>query len=125
MREMRRRDERRTETMEVRCAVRFIGDLFEPEPARWGLRGDPRAWRALKEKLTGTPLPATVEETKGVLLAAFKSVVGVELLDTSAPERVFCEALAHAGMSTGWVHLVTWREVLLPLLLERWSQAVA
>ena len=25
-----------------------VSDLFDPEPQRWGLRGDPYLWRALR-----------------------------------------------------------------------------
>ncbi|WP_173096692.1 hypothetical protein [Actinomadura verrucosospora] len=96
----------------------MMNQLFEERPEQWGLRGDPYVWEALQERLRGTPVPAEAGEVEGLLLDAFRAVVGVDL--TTAPEEaVYREEFAHGGMSSGSVHLPTWRERLVPLLVRR------
>lgn len=88
------------------------------EPEGWGLRGDPYVWAALREYLAGVPLPddeVTLEES---LFSAFTAVVGSDLR-TEPAERVYREEFAHGGMSSGHVHLPTWRDSLIPLLVSR------
>ncbi len=93
-------------------------DLFDPEPVRWGLRGDPWVWRAMSEQLTGTYLPPSVGEVERLLKATFDRVVAVDLA-TEPAHWVFRDEFAHGGMSSGSVHLETWRVELLPTLLDR------
>ncbi|MER7515554.1 hypothetical protein [Streptomyces sp. NPDC126499] len=91
--------------------------LFEPEPDRWGLRGDPWVWRALRDRLSATDVPPSADTAAALLRAAFAELVGVDLdTDESSVHR---ERFAHGGMSSGMVHLDTWRERLMPLLVER------
>ncbi|MEV6954147.1 hypothetical protein [Streptomyces sp. NPDC051183] len=92
--------------------------LFDPEPSRWGLRGDPHVWRALREHLQGRDLPPTVDEVAGLLRAAFSELVGVDLLTESA-SSVYRAQYSHGGMSSGGISLDAWRETLMPLLAER------
>ncbi|MEU2004534.1 hypothetical protein ACH47B_26385 [Rhodococcus sp. NPDC019627] len=92
--------------------------LFEEQPEHWGLRGDPYAWEALREHLTGVPIPGEDAALEGLLLTAFTSVVGVDLL-TEPAENVYREEFAHGGMSSGHVSLQLWRDCLLPLLVSR------
>ncbi len=91
--------------------------LFDPEPELWGLRGDPHVWRALRDRLSGTDVPASVGETVGLLRAAFGELVGLDLDNPAA--SVFREQYSHGGISSGMVSLDTWRERLLPMLAER------
>jgi hypothetical protein len=91
--------------------------LFDPEPRRWGLRGDPHLWEAMRERLAGTDLPETAEEAAGLLRAAFAELAGVDLADP-APS-VYREQYAHGGMSSGMICLDTWRQKLMPMLVER------
>lgn len=92
--------------------------LFDPEPARWGMRGDPHVWRALRDHLSGTDVPPSVDEVTALLRAAFSELVGLDLA-AAEPSAVYREQYAHGGMSSGMVHLDTWRENLMPLLTER------
>ena len=39
--------------------------------------------------------------------------------EVRAGDSVHCEGFAHGGMSSGQVHLGTWRERLLPMLANR------
>jgi hypothetical protein len=100
------------------AAVVKMADLFDPEPARWGLRGDPSVWRALRRHLSGTDVPASVDEVVGLLYVAFGELVGHDLAGDQA-SSVYREEHAHGGMSSGMISLDTWREKLIPMLAER------
>lgn len=95
-----------------------MADLFDPEPRRWGLRGDPYLWRALGDKLSDVDVPASEGEVVSLLHAAFGELVGSDLRSDPAPS-VYLERFAHGGMSSGMVSLDTWRQQLMPLLAER------
>jgi hypothetical protein len=100
------------------AAVMKVADLFDPEPKTWGLRGDPWVWRALRERLSGTDIPASAGEVVRVLHAAFRDLVGLDLASDPAP-LVYRKQFAHGGMSSGSISLDTWRQKLMPLLAER------
>ncbi|MFJ6650536.1 hypothetical protein ACIQPS_33375 [Streptomyces sp. NPDC091290] len=95
-----------------------MSELFDPEPERWGLRGDPHVWRALRDHLAKTDIPSSVDEADSLLRVTFDELVGVDLA-TSAESSVYREQFAHGGMSSGMVCLDGWRDRLLPLLAER------
>ncbi len=95
-----------------------VSELFDPEPARWGLRGDPFLWRAMSEQLAWTELPDTPEQAGRLLHAAFAELAGVDLV-ADAASSVYRERFAHGGMSSGMICLDTWRQKLMPLLIER------
>jgi hypothetical protein len=98
--------------------MKEVAALFEPEPAQWGLRGDPYVWRALAAHLTGTYLPPSAAEIESMLYAAFNRLVAVDLAsDTNS--SVYREEYAHGGLSSGHVSLDTWRVHLMPMLVER------
>ena len=96
-----------------------MGDLFADEPRQWGLRGDPFVWAAMRERLDATPIPAEATDAERLLRQAFDAVVGVDLDDPGAGEPVYREEFAQAGVSSGYVHVATWRDRLIPLLVER------
>jgi hypothetical protein len=70
------------------------------------------------ELLAGVPLPPAVGEVERLLRATFDRVVNVHLATETAP-WVYREEFAHGGMSSGSVHLDTWRTELLPALIDR------
>ncbi|MFE5484294.1 hypothetical protein [Streptomyces sp. NPDC056527] len=92
--------------------------LFDPEPERWGLRGDPYVWRALRDRLSDTEIPASLREAVELLRTTFNELVGVDLVGDPA-SSVYRKPYAHGGMSSGMVSLDTWRENLMPLLAGR------
>jgi hypothetical protein len=100
------------------AAPATVSALFDPEPERWGLRGDPYLWRALREHLAGTRLPRSAEELTGLLHAAFRDLTGIDIASDPAP-MAYHEEYAHGGMSSGMISLDTWRKGLFPLLAER------
>ncbi|MEV4349333.1 hypothetical protein AB0J83_33160 [Actinoplanes sp. NPDC049596] len=98
--------------------MKVVSELFDPEPPRWGLRGDPWVWRAMAERLATTYLPPSAGEVERLLYAEFDRLVSVDLAAETSP-WVVREEFAHGGVSSGAVHLDTWRAELLPLLIER------
>ena len=99
--------------------VGTIADLFEPEPATWGLRGDPYLWRSMRTMLAKRVLPSSERELVDILHSAFRWVTGNDINDQTT-DRIYREELARGGMSSGQVDLEVWRNVLVPLLIERW-----
>lgn len=95
-----------------------VGDLFEREPVQWGLRGDPYVWAAMRDKLADVLLPSDWFDLRSLLYATFNDVVGVELDETEL-ETVFREEFAAGGMSSGTVDVLTWRDRLIPILIDR------
>ena len=75
-------------------------------------------WGALRERLTRTPVPAAAREVEELLANAFLAVVGIDLR-TARDDSVHRQEFAHGGMSSGYVHLPTWRDLLVPLLVQR------
>ena len=98
----------------------MIGDLFELEPATWGLRGDPYLWRELRDDFAATPLPRTPSEFVKIVEDAFQALTGRPLLPGDA---FLLEKHAHGGMSGGGISPEFWYEKALPLLLERYLAA--
>ena len=95
-----------------------VGGLFAREPVQWGLRGDPYVWAAMRERLADAPMPSDWFELRTLLYATFREVVGVEP-EESATETVYLEEYALGGTSSGVVHLPTWRDRLIPILIDR------
>jgi hypothetical protein len=58
-----------------------------------------------------------------LLHAGFTELAGVDLASDRMPS-VYREQYAHGGMSSGMISLDTWRQKLIPMLVERRSAAV-
>ena len=99
--------------------VGSIADLFEPEPAAWGLRGDPYVWRSLRTMLAKQMLPTAERDLVEILRSSFRWLTG-NTFDDPTTDRIYREELARGGMTSGQVDLEVWRNVLIPLLIERW-----
>ena len=99
--------------------VGTIADLFDPEPATWGLRGDPYVWRSLRTMLARRVLPSAEREFVEILRSSFRWLTGNDPLDETT-DRIYREELARGGMTSGQVDLEIWRNVLIPMLVERW-----
>ena len=54
-----------------------LTDLFDPEPAQWGLRGDPWVWRAMRDHLAGAGTPRSAGEAGRIF---FQFVVSFALV---------------------------------------------
>lgn len=99
--------------------VGTIADLFDPEPTTWGLRGDPYVWRSLRTMLAKRVLPTSERELVEILRSSFRWLTGNDPLDQTT-DRIYREELARGGMSSGQIDLEVWRNVLIPMLIERW-----
>ncbi len=95
-----------------------LAAVFAPEPQRWGLRGDPHVWAAMRELLAGQPVPANPSAVRAVFVDAFRQLIRVDL-DTDESEAVYREEFSHGGMSSGQVYLPWWRTTGIPLLVNR------
>jgi hypothetical protein len=93
-----------------------IAALFEPEPHRWGLRGDPWLWRDMRERFSAVPCPATADELEAIVTAEFERLTGHPV---THGEMIHLEQYSHGGMSSGMVWPQFWREDALPLLRKR------
>lgn len=99
-------------------AVAKMASLFDPEPETWGLRGDPYLWRALREHLSETGIPASADGVVRLLHAALGELAGLDLVGGTA-SSVYRAQYAQGGMSSGMISLDTWRQELIPILVER------
>jgi hypothetical protein len=100
------------------AAAAKMAGLFDPEPETWGRRGDPYLWRALREHLSETGVPASAGEVVSLLHAAFGELAGLDLV-SGAASPVYRARYAHGGMSSGMISVDTWRQRLIPMLAER------
>ncbi len=98
-----------------------LSELFQPEPIKWGLRGDPYLWQEMSEALAALPLPSSEAQLAEILEATFERLVGLPI--TAQESSVFVERHAHGGMSSGHISLKFWRETAVPLLLARYRAA--
>jgi hypothetical protein len=96
-----------------------LAHIFQPEPAQWGLRGDPYLWREMRERLGAHPCPATEEQLALLLEQTYQQLTGAALSD---PGPIFVERLCHGSMSSGYVSGQFWAEHALPLLRARYRQ---
>lgn len=93
-----------------------VATLFEDEPRRWGLRGDPYLWREMRREFEGVECPATSEGLAFLIEKAFEELTGFPI-SHAAPFHV--EKYSHGGMSSGYVDPKFWRETAVPLLQGR------
>jgi hypothetical protein len=95
-----------------------LADGFDVVLRQWGTRGDPHAWRALRELVGDTPTPATPELTRAAFADGLTAVTGVDV-DAATEALIHIPHLDHGGMSGGMINPPWWRERGLPLLVER------
>jgi len=66
-----------------RCG-REDGRPLRPRAGNVGLRGDPYLWRALRERLSETDIPASADGVASLLHAAFGELAGLDLVSGRA-----------------------------------------
>jgi len=94
--------------------------LFEDEPRRWGLRGDPFLWREMQTTLKDHAWPASADEFQRLLEQTYAQLTGTPITRRTS---IFVERYSHGGMSSGLVSPEFWRETAIPLLLDRYRDA--
>jgi hypothetical protein len=94
-----------------------VASLFENEPMRWGLRGDPHLWREMREHFEKTTLPDSADE-----LIAFVETMFEALTNHPISERdfFFIERFSDGGMSRGMISSEFWRDKVLPMMRVRY-----
>ncbi len=95
-----------------------VGDLFLPEPQRWGLRGDRFLWLAMKERLASSRLPTTFSGLILSIESAYFAETGHKL---EMEPYFYLEKFAHGGMSSGGIAPEFWMGNGIPLLLQRFA----
>jgi hypothetical protein len=96
----------------------IVVSLFEEEPTRWGLRGDPYLWKEMKEHFRHAPMPDTADELVALIKATFESLTGHTI---SESEIFFIERFSHGGMSSGFVSPEFWMDKIIPMMRERFD----
>lgn len=96
--------------------MEFVADLFEPQPTRWGLRGDIRLWMAMQSRFEDVPIPADAAELTAELVLAFGVLVGVAI---DSQVDVYREEFDFGGTTGGQVSIRGWRDNLVPLVVSR------
>jgi molybdenum cofactor cytidylyltransferase len=94
-------------------------ELFTPVPNRWGLRGDPSLWEALRQSLRATPMPISERKLRKLLEHQIERLCGRPL---ATIDQLSVAEFDRGGMSGGIVCGPYWRDTALPLLHERHRQ---
>jgi len=87
--------------------------VFQNEPSRWGLRGDPYLWKEMKKLLENRTYPDTEEEFLALLEQTYEQLTGSPIKDQMF--SIFIERYDHGGMSSGHVSPQFWIEIGIPL----------
>ena len=95
--------------------------IFENEPKRWGLRGDPYLWEELKQECAGMSIPHDEELIIELICRKFESVSGVPLTYDARP---YVEKYAHGGMSSGHLSGLFWIGKGMAKILQNYHEAV-
>jgi hypothetical protein len=98
-------------------AYKTIAKIFQDEPTRWGLRGDPYLWREMKATLGDYTYPGTEEQLTVLLEQTYQQLTGAALTNQ---DPIFVERYSHGGMSSGYVSPQFWAEKAIPLLRARY-----
>jgi molybdenum cofactor cytidylyltransferase len=96
-----------------------VSALFDPAPSQWGLRGDPYLWQAMQRALATVARPSTAASLAALIESAFEQLTGHPM---ATNEPIYAPEYSHGGMSSGLVSPPFWREVAIPLLVQRWSE---
>jgi hypothetical protein len=97
-----------------------LSRIFQDEPARWGLRGDPYLWREMKATVDRCAYPDTEEQLTVLLEKIYQQLTGTSLANR---DPVFVEKFSHGGMSSGYVSPQFWVEQAIPLLRTRYCES--
>ena len=97
-----------------------LASLLDPEPERWGFRGDPELWQRMRAYFRETPLPADAQVLEDLVRDAFQVLTGHSL---DAHEDPYVKDFDTGGLSGGRISLRFWRDGALPLLCRRLEAA--
>jgi len=95
--------------------------LFEPEPARWGLRGDPYLWRELKEAAGQKEKIISGEELAHFLASTVDSIIEDKLCNKEI--HYLARYDPGSGLSKGKISTLFWLHTGFPLIMSRFHDA--
>jgi hypothetical protein len=98
-------------------AHKTVASLFQKEPTRWRLRGDPYLWQEMQATLASHAYPNTEEQLTVLLEQTYQQLTGTPL---SNHDPVLIERYSHGGMSSGSISPQFWAETAIPLLRARY-----
>lgn len=101
------------------CVHPTIADIFQEEPLKWGLRGDPILWAKLKGLSEFLRLPETRSDLELKLGDMFKLVTNHDLGLCDEFHLFDCGS---SGMSSGFIDGKTWRQEIFPSILDYYDQ---
>lgn len=93
----------------------IVSELFNKEPKQWGLRGDPFLWADMMKSFEMEDVEISVQEFQRKLISIFEERTGMSIM---SDESIFVEKYAHGGISSGYICTITWREKLIPYLVN-------
>ena len=94
--------------------------IFNPEPERYSLRGDPCLWGEMKECCRNFQGDRSVDELKELLYSLFNDLTGHALYEG---EIIYIKKYDPGhGMSSGLVSMSYWVYIVIPLLLRRFEE---
>jgi hypothetical protein len=100
----------------------MVSEVFDILPRQWGIRGDPYLWDELKKELDYDIKNITAKQFRERLITLFEEKIGRTL---NSDDMVYIEEYANGGMSSGHIDIVTWRERLIPFLIDNFVKAKA
>ena len=90
--------------------------IFDQEPLRWGLRGDPWFWRYLKKLFQNYNFMISEKELEKIIKDEYNKLTDKELnIDSYA----YCKQFDHGGMSGGGISGKFWINAGIPVLKDR------
>lgn len=100
-----------------------VGELFQPDPEGWGLRGDPYLWGELRRVFEAVPTPSEAAVLEKMIMGAIVALTGAAW--DGEEDLVRVERYATGGMSSGMVSTEFWRQRVIPMLVSRYSAVQA
>ena len=95
-----------------------IGNLFQAEPFRYGLRGDRPLWKAMGERLADSSA-MSANELSSAVEQAFVELTGHRWTESTP---FYCARFdGAAGMSSGSISPSFWQKTAVAILTERFA----
>ena len=101
--------------------AKYLSELFIEKPWQFGLSGDPLFWDYLEEYFSKVEFPYSETWFTDDIYRLFLEVSGEQLQVNAKP---FVKDFAHGGMSSGHLSGEFWINRGIPLLVERYRDAI-
>lgn len=101
--------------------ARYLSEILVDRPEQYGLRGDPYFWDYLEAYFSKIEFPYSETWLTDDIYRLFIQVSGEQLRPDATP---YVEEFAHGGMSSGGLSGDFWINRAIPLLVERYREAI-